>query len=74
MIWYTCFSQIGIDSIGGNASVERAFSVINFVKNKLRNRMSDDLLDDCLVTFIERDVLLNVKEKRYYRFFYGHET
>jgi hypothetical protein len=44
-------------------SVERAFSVINFVKNKLRNRMSDDLLDDCLVTFIERDVLLNVKKK-----------
>jgi hypothetical protein len=45
------------------SSVERAFSVMNFVKNMLRNRMSDDLLDDCLVTFIEWDVLLNVKEK-----------
>jgi hypothetical protein len=37
-------------------SVERAFSTMNFVKNKLRNRMNDGLLDDCLVTFIERDV------------------
>jgi hypothetical protein len=43
-------------------SVERAFSTTNFVKNSLRNRMNDGLLDDCLVTFIERDVFLNVKE------------
>jgi hypothetical protein len=34
-------------------SAERAFSSMNFVKNKLRNRMSDGLLDDCLLTFIE---------------------
>jgi hypothetical protein len=44
-------------------SVERAFSSMNFVKNRLRNRMNDGLLDDCLVTFIERDVFLNVKEE-----------
>jgi hypothetical protein len=37
-------------------SVERAFLMMNFVKNKLRNRMNDGLLDDCLVTFIERDI------------------
>jgi hypothetical protein len=36
---------------------------MNFVKNRLRNRMNDGLLDDCLVTFIERDVFLNVKEE-----------
>ncbi|TVU38573.1 hypothetical protein EJB05_11953, partial [Eragrostis curvula] len=36
------------------ASVERAFSAMNFVKNDMRNRMSDSLLDDCLVTFIEK--------------------
>jgi hypothetical protein len=35
------------------ASVERAFSTMNFVKNRLKNRMNDGLLDDCLVTFIE---------------------
>jgi hypothetical protein len=34
-------------------SVERSFLMMNFVKNRLRNKMNDDLLDNCLVTFIE---------------------
>uniref|UniRef100_A0A0A9BHB4 HAT C-terminal dimerisation domain-containing protein n=1 Tax=Arundo donax TaxID=35708 RepID=A0A0A9BHB4_ARUDO len=42
------------------ASVERVFSAMTFVKNKLRNRMGDQLLNDCLVTFIERDMFLRV--------------
>jgi hypothetical protein len=37
-------------------SVERAFSTMIFFKNRLRNRINDSLLDDCLITFIERDV------------------
>jgi cell division protein FtsL len=36
-------------------SVERAYSTRNLVKNKPRNKMSDNLLDDCLAAFIERD-------------------
>jgi hypothetical protein len=44
------------------ASVERAFSGMNFVKTKRRNKMTDNLLDDCLVTFIERDILDEVDE------------
>ena len=44
------------------ASVESAFSGMNFVKTKRRNKMSDSLLDDCLVTFIERDILEDVDE------------
>ena len=32
------------------ANVERAFSAMSLVKNKLRNKMGDGLLDDCLVT------------------------
>ncbi|CAN6328856.1 unnamed protein product, partial [Urochloa humidicola] len=44
------------------ASVERAFSAMNSVKSNSRNSMSDDLLDDCLCTFIERDMFLKVKE------------
>ena len=43
-------------------SVERAFSSMDFVKTKQRNKMSDSLLDDCLVTFIERDILEDVDE------------
>ena len=44
------------------ASVERAFSGMDFVKTKRRNKMSDTLLDDCLVTFMERDILKDVNE------------
>ena len=39
------------------ASVERVFSTMVFVKTKLGNKMGDSLLDDCLVTFIVRDIL-----------------
>ena len=45
------------------ASVERAFSAMNFIKHKLRNKMGDDLLDDCLVTIIEHDVFFKVDEE-----------
>jgi hypothetical protein len=44
------------------ATVERVFSSMNYVKNKLRNRMRDQYLNDCLVTFIERDFFLQVKD------------
>ncbi|XP_042051277.1 uncharacterized protein LOC121796509 [Salvia splendens] len=42
------------------ASVERAFSVMKLVKTSLRNRMGDQLLNDCLVPYIENDVFVNV--------------
>ena len=44
------------------ASVERVLSVMNYVKTKLRNKMGDSPLDDCLVTNIERDIFFNVEE------------
>jgi hypothetical protein len=44
-------------------SVERVFSTINLVKTKVRNNMSDKLLNNCLVTFIERDIFSNVSEE-----------
>ena len=42
------------------ANVERAFSAMSIVKSKLRNKMGDSLLDDCLVTYIERDTFSEV--------------
>ncbi|XP_066385371.1 uncharacterized protein [Miscanthus floridulus] len=44
------------------ASVERVFSAMVFVKTKLRNKIEDSLLDDCLVIFIERDIFFEVDE------------
>jgi len=44
-------------------SVERVFSVMNYVKNKLRNKIGDQYLNDCFVTFIEQEFFLQVKDK-----------
>ncbi|GMP55747.1 hypothetical protein CsSME_00020477 [Camellia sinensis var. sinensis] len=42
------------------ATVERAFSAMKFIKNRLRNRMADQWLNDCLVTYIEKDIFDSV--------------
>jgi hypothetical protein len=44
------------------AYVERLFSAMTLVKNKLRNGMGDNPLNHCLVAFIEREVFLKVSE------------
>ena len=45
------------------ASVERVFSSMNYVKNKLRNKMGDEYLNNCLVTFVEREFFDQVKDQ-----------
>ena len=35
---------------------------MGFAKTKRRNNISDSLLDDCLVAFIERDILEDMDE------------
>jgi hypothetical protein len=52
-------------------NVERVFSAITLVKNKLKNSMGDDLLNHCLVTFIEREVFLKVSEEDIVQSFMG---
>ncbi|KAH0642298.1 hypothetical protein KY290_033900 [Solanum tuberosum] len=42
------------------ASVERAFSSMKYIKNDLRNRMDEDLLNGCLVCYIERSIFKNI--------------
>jgi hypothetical protein len=44
------------------ASIERVFSALVLVNTKLRNKMGDSLLDDCLVTFSEQDIFFEVDE------------
>ena len=38
------------------ATVERSFSAMKYIKNQLRNRMGDQWMNDCLVTYIKSDV------------------
>ncbi|KAG8633712.1 hypothetical protein MANES_18G140700v8 [Manihot esculenta] len=45
------------------ATVERAFSAMHIIKNRLCNKMRDDLFNDYLITYIERDVFINVDNK-----------
>ena len=43
-------------------NVVRAFFAMSIVKSKLRNKMGDSLLDDCLVTCVERNPFSKVNE------------
>ena len=38
------------------ANVERVLSTINIVKNRLRNRMGDEWMNDNLIVYIENDI------------------
>ncbi|XP_070045896.1 uncharacterized protein [Nicotiana tomentosiformis] len=42
------------------ATVERAFSSMEFIKNDLRSRIGDNFLNDCLVCYIEDEVFESV--------------
>ena len=43
------------------AIVEIAFSAMNIIKNWLRNRIGDQWMNDCLVTYIEKDIFKTIK-------------
>jgi len=45
------------------ASVGRVFFAMDLVNNKLTNKVGDQLLNDCLVPFIEREVFMQVKDE-----------
>jgi hypothetical protein len=45
------------------ASVQRLVFMINYVKNKQMNKMSDEYLNNCLVTFTERKFFSEVKNE-----------
>ncbi|XP_059629026.1 uncharacterized protein LOC132271602 [Cornus florida] len=38
------------------ASVERTFSAMNIVKNRLRNKMGDEWMSDSLIVYIEKEI------------------
>ena len=42
------------------ATVERVFSAMKIIKTDLRNRIGDDFLYHCLITYVEIDVFLSI--------------
>ena len=43
------------------ATIERTFSTMNIIKNWLYNRMGDQWINDCLVTYIDKDIFMTIK-------------
>ena len=43
------------------STVERVFSAMNIIKNRLRNKIGDQWMNDCLVTYIEKDIFKTIK-------------
>ena len=42
-------------------TVERIFSTMNIIKNRLHNQIGDQWMNDCLVTYIEKDIFKTIK-------------
>ena len=42
------------------ATTERAFSIMHIIKNRQCDQMGDEWINDCLVTYIEKDMFDNV--------------
>ena len=51
------------------ATVEKAFSAINIIKNRLRNQIGDPWMNDCLVTYIEKDIFKIIKREEIMQWF-----
>ncbi|XP_061372291.1 uncharacterized protein LOC133314781 [Gastrolobium bilobum] len=51
------------------ASVERVFSAMTFVKDKLRNRISDDWFNGCMLTYVERDIFDKIDDEDIMQYF-----
>ena len=43
------------------ATGERAFSTMNIIKNRLRNQIGDQWMNDYLVTYIEKDIFKTIE-------------
>ena len=43
------------------AIVERMFSAMNIIKNWLYNRIGDQWINDCLVTYIDKDIFKTIE-------------
>ena len=56
------------------ASIERAFSAMKIVKNRLRNRMRDSWMNDYLVTYIEKDIFYKIDNEKILQCFQNMKT
>ena len=43
------------------ATIEKMFSAMNIIKNWLYNRIGDQWINDCLVTYIDKDIFKTIE-------------
>ena len=56
------------------ATVERSFSIMKYIKNKLHNRMGDQWMNDCLIVYIEKDVAYSIDNETIMQRFQNMKT
>ncbi|KAL0458689.1 UNVERIFIED_CONTAM: hypothetical protein Slati_0496100 [Sesamum latifolium] len=56
------------------ASVERAFSAMNIVKTKLRNKIGDEWLNDLMICYIERKIFADIDDEVILQYFQNMQT
>ena len=56
------------------ATVERSFSAMKYIKNKLHNRMGDQWMNDCLIVYIEKDVACSIDNETIIQRFQNMKT
>ena len=56
------------------AIVGRVFFAMNFVKTLLHNRMRDQLLNDTLLVYVEKDIFNDLNNETIMRHFQGMKT
>ncbi|XP_057804289.1 uncharacterized protein LOC131019717 isoform X1 [Salvia miltiorrhiza] len=56
------------------ATVERVFSAMNIIKNRLRGRMGDQWMNDSLVVYIEKEIFDSVDNESIMQMFQSMKT
>ena len=55
-------------------TVEKFFSAMKYIKNELRNRMRDRWMNDCLIVYIEKDVICSIDNETIMQRFQNMKT
>ena len=55
-------------------TVERSFSAMKYIKNELRNRMGNRWMNDCLMVYIEKDVVCSIDNETIMQRFQNMKT
>ena len=56
------------------ATVKRSFLAMKYIKNELRNQIRDQWMNDCLIVYIEKDVVCNIDNETIMQRFQNMKT